>query len=728
MKKAVQKKKGCVPAAVLVMLSALVLLGVRWLLATWPHLSMDEMVYHLTATIDGVDPGLVRSGIMTSILPALAAGMVSLLIFRPIRRRGLLLLCTLVVFVLSLTAAFWQMDRHVQLRSWLRAQFESSDFIAENYADPADVKVEFPRKKRNLVYIFLESMETTFADTENGGAREVSVIPNLTRIAQENEDFSGSDPLLNGGKCFPSTTWTMGAMFAHTAGLPLKVAVEGNSMGEQTHFFPGIMTLGDILQDAGYTQTLLIGSDAKFGGRALYFSEHGAYTLHDYVYAQEKGRISRNYRVFWGHEDEKLFTFAREELLELASGEQPFNLTLLTVDTHFEDGYLCRLCGDSQGDKYANVILCSDCQVAEFVAWIQEQPFYENTTIVLAGDHLTMDSDFCENIPESYDRRVYTAVINAACETEDPALRRAYSTFDLFPTTLASMGVKIKGDRLGLGVNLFSGEKTLIEKYGFDTASAELRKNSPFMREKSQVFVMELKRYNAQNNTMQLYVEGLQLVDDSYVLVEAVQNGEAQILYQVQTNGKLTLTDTVKLPDAMRGDMELSVYCVDKEGNRTKGCGYKGHPLALITDAGEYLNTLAQMKDCSVLMAVKDEAGENLTEAIWKKLQRLGLEKNLAGQYRASYCAVITTDGVEEKLAFEPVKLNGKLPDDVKYRLMSAGHDAGNRVSVKLDGDEYAVDRRGINMVVYDHITQMVIDSLCIDSHDNCDIRRAKQE
>lgn len=55
-------------------------------------------------------------------------------------------------------------------------------------------------------------------------------------------------------------TWTVGAMFAQTSGLPLKIPIEGNSMDTQKEFFPGLTTLGDILDDAGYDQTLLIGS------------------------------------------------------------------------------------------------------------------------------------------------------------------------------------------------------------------------------------------------------------------------------------------------------------------------------------------------------------------------------------------------------------------------------------------------------------------------------------
>ena len=59
---------------------------------------------------------------------------------------------------------------------------------------------------------------------------------------------------------------------------------------------------------------------------------------------------------------------------------------MLTVDTHFEDGYVCDECDDTFGDnQYANVMACSSRRVAEFVKWVQSQDFYENTTIVISG-------------------------------------------------------------------------------------------------------------------------------------------------------------------------------------------------------------------------------------------------------------------------------------------------------------------------------------------------------
>jgi hypothetical protein len=51
---------------------------------------------------------------------------------------------------------------------------------------------------------------------------------------------------------------------------------------------------------------------------------------------------------------------------------------------------------------------------------------------------------------------------------------------DIFPTTLASLGFNIDGERLGLGTNLFSDEQTLAEQHGFDWLDAEVQKTSSY--------------------------------------------------------------------------------------------------------------------------------------------------------------------------------------------------------------------------------------------------------
>jgi len=92
---------------------------------------------------------------------------------------------------------------------------------------------------------------------------------------------------------------------------------------------------------------------------------------------------------------------------------------------------------------------------------------------------LTMDPDFLEGIDENYVRTSYNCIINSPV-TPVRENDREFATFDMFPTTLAALGVTIEGDRLGIGTNLFSDTKTLTEIYGYDKLEEELNKNSDF--------------------------------------------------------------------------------------------------------------------------------------------------------------------------------------------------------------------------------------------------------
>ena len=473
-------------AVLLAVLATIITCSLKWMFDTWSNLTMDELIYHLTSPLEGTNDAMIKEYVVKCIVPAVVILLVLAVILTAFRKKkryyavmaGAIVL-SVSVSALSVHGAWQALD----VGNYVADRGTYSTFIDDNYISPADVEMTFPQEKRNLIYIFLESMETTYADTQSGGAFTENVIPDLTQIAQENEDFSGETDKLNGGYSMPGTTWTIGAMFGQTAGLPLSVSIDGNNMDTQDTFFAGAVTLGDILESQGYSQTLLIGSDAVFGGRELYFTEHGSYEMMDYKYATQNGLIPEDYLVWWGYEDQKLFEFAKQKVTELAAQPEPFNLTMLTVDTHFEDGYMCEGCPKLYGDdQYSNVMRCSSQQVASFIRWIQQQDFYENTTIVLCGDHPTMDSDYCEDVDGDYIRKTYTAYINAAAQKETET-RRDFTTFDQFPTTLAALGVQIEGNRLGLGTNLFSSEPTLTERFGLDTEAAELKKKSQLIEE-----------------------------------------------------------------------------------------------------------------------------------------------------------------------------------------------------------------------------------------------------
>ena len=193
--------------------------------------------------------------------------------------------------------------------------FQNTDsvLIENEYVDPFEVDLEFPETKRNLIYIFLESMEVTYAEPEAGGPIAENVIVELADLANENINFSNDDNL-GGALTFTGTTWTAAAMVSQTSGLVVKVPLSAGSYGGDSPYMPGAQTIGEILEQQGYNQLLLVGSDARFAGRDTYFSEHGNYTIVDTESLKAQGRLPEDYREFWGFEDEKLFAFAKEEI------------------------------------------------------------------------------------------------------------------------------------------------------------------------------------------------------------------------------------------------------------------------------------------------------------------------------------------------------------------------------------------------------------------------------
>ena len=465
----------------------------NWVLDTWGLLSIDEIIFHLKVPLDGTNSDVVLDGINACV--PLAVLVLFLSIFLIIGLRNKHGKCMIALFLVAVIAcgsagrAAYEVYDELDVKEYLVSQKKESHFIEQNYVDPRTTKITFPEQKRNLIYIYLESMESTFASKGDGGGLDFNCILELTTLAEENTNFSDSDKL-GGGYPAYGGTWTMAGIFSQTSGIPIKNSEQTDdvnaTLAEQSSFSSQARNLEDILADEGYNQCFMIGSDATFGGRRAYFESHGKgqTEICDYNTAKENGQIPEDYYVWWGYEDQKLFANAQEKLTELSSKDEPFNFTMLTVDTHFEDGYVCEQCQNEFGDnQYANVMACSSRQVDAFVKWIQQQPFYENTTIVISGDHLTMDSDFCNDVSEDYERSVYNVFINLP-EGLDTSFEKTHSrefaTLDMFPTTLAAMGVTIEGDRLALGVNPFSDEQTLTEQYGRKGLDKELMKKSKF--------------------------------------------------------------------------------------------------------------------------------------------------------------------------------------------------------------------------------------------------------
>lgn len=490
-------------------LSALLFTSACWYLRKWGDMGFDTILFTLRANGLAAESSIFTEFFQRAFLPAVViAVFVELLLFVrfktklqlvfasgrtfrlfpfPVRLSGLVSVALSLILFIRGGILFGVKD-------WVDSMNRETEIYKNEYVEPTAANVVFEGEKRNLIYIYLESMEATLFSQAEGGALEENVIPELYRLAEENVNFSHNEGV--GGACNLSCCgYTIAAMVGSTCGLPFKITYVPLDKNQQPilssadiaasdvyvpiedvvyEFYPGAETLSDILSDNGYYQALMVGSDSHFGGRNEYYTQHHIDKIYDLATAPQDGIIEEGYKVWWGIEDEKLFQYARQELTKIADQEQPFAFTMLTVDTHSWDGYVCRLCGSKYKEQYENVYACSSKQVYRFIQWLKRQDFYENTTIILAGDHLTKDNDYIARaVPQNYTRHIYNCVLNAAKEPVHPK-NRVFTDIDMFPTTLSAMGATVIGGRLGLGTDLFSAKQTLAEKYGIDVFEDEL--------------------------------------------------------------------------------------------------------------------------------------------------------------------------------------------------------------------------------------------------------------
>lgn len=475
--------------SIIMFISVLIVTSVIWGNRTFSVKTLNQIIFHLKVPMEGTDNGIYLDWFIWAV--PISLGIVALVdliifnihklfkgkqIFNPIKKHFVKF--GIVCLVCSLVFTIYNYD----IYGYINNMIQDTDLYEKYYVDPSTTNISFENGKRNIIHLYLESVESTYASKEDGGAEEINYIPELSKLATENINFSNTDSM-GGSHTIDGTQWTIASQVSQNMGIPLNLSIKSKKYDNTTEFLPGGYSLGEVLEVNGYVNEFMCGSDADFGGTSNFYKQHGNYIIRDYNSFKENGDIDKDYFVFWGIEDAKLFEFAKEDITKLSSGDKPFNMEITTIDTHTPDGYLCNLCKKDHKNQYANVIECQSRQVNDFINWCKTQSWYENTTIVITGDHNSMSEKFFEGIDSSYVRTPYNCFINSVVEPTNPN-NRLFSTIDMYPTMLAAMGATIEGDRLGLGTNLFSNKKTLIEEIGFKALNNEVQKTSKFYNNK----------------------------------------------------------------------------------------------------------------------------------------------------------------------------------------------------------------------------------------------------
>ena len=255
-----------------------------WGFKNYPLQFQWNVFFVLAADTSGADSGTGKSILFGFVIPALivfAAFKLFMCVFVKNEKKFMLIhkittLCSFVVSVsiLFVTAKMWI---YFKIARNILGKPSESNFYQENFVSEEDFRIIPAEQKRNLIYIFMESMEPGFTSIENGGLLRENLLPNIKQLAEENINF-GDKNVMRGGINLQGTSWTVAGLFSKTSAVPYFSPFVTKNGKKQC--LPKLKKLGDFLYEQDYNLVFSMGSKKQFEDRDIVL-EQQHFEIHD---------------------------------------------------------------------------------------------------------------------------------------------------------------------------------------------------------------------------------------------------------------------------------------------------------------------------------------------------------------------------------------------------------------------------------------------------------------
>ncbi|MDY3115508.1 MAG: LTA synthase family protein [Sutterella sp.] len=480
----------------------------RFSIKTFGDLPISQLLFHLTAggAGHGINPTirteLIRWGSLFGLVWLILTVLLCLSLSEGFKRRFFALFAPILkpivrvlsdwktVFIIASIAVIapttHYIDKKLHIVDYLTQQ--ESTWFDNHYAALDPHTVTFADwKKRNLIVIFLESMEIGFRDAKYF---EENLTTELVALEKEGAVFRGYQRT-------PGSYFTIDGLSAQLLGVPvIAQGFEVHDDVKYSAFLPRVPSVFNVLKDQGYLTSNFSGITREFTSKGDYFKDHGIIDPHfkeDWLAAGYK--LDDNTKGTWDFNDHFLWERMKDWLENHSQKDQPFAVVFETVDTHQPNGWVPleqRHYGDLR-----DAIKLSSQMTFDFVSWAKKQPWFQDTVIVIVGDHPWQDpptSSFSKLAKQNPVREIYNLFLNSPYLPAGTVItpEGGYTPMDMAPTILASLGIhfqstlpssegqKISNSRMGLGASLLSQEPTLISREGMKPYNEELlQKHSP---------------------------------------------------------------------------------------------------------------------------------------------------------------------------------------------------------------------------------------------------------
>lgn len=318
-------------------------------------------------------------------------------------------------------------------------------------------------KKKNIIIILVESFENTYFDPKNPYHVDSKI------------NFENSISFPNYKQC-SNAGFTLGALTAWHFGIPLNLPLKSANHYIADKFLPNAFSVFEVLKANGYDNYLLLGSDKYYSSQNKLFEQHGNFTIKDKYYWIGKGYSLDKFRGSgWGFNDNFILEKGIEQYNTLLKNKIPFAMIIETIDLHFPKGW-----APAEYNKYHDLrdpIAYCDQQIANFITQFKKIDD-SSTVLMVLGDHRFMGVS--EIINGSVERTIFNAIFNSQKKVSKRKLGEIVTALDVAPTILELCGGNWKTKQFGLGISLFSDEKSLMEKYGERKFNDYIQKKSKY--------------------------------------------------------------------------------------------------------------------------------------------------------------------------------------------------------------------------------------------------------
>ncbi len=327
-----------------------------------------------------------------------------------------------------------------------------ANYVAADYKKP-DEEMFGIAKDKNVILISMESTQD-FVINETVNGQEIT--PFLNDFIKESYYFENFYHQTAQGKTSDSEFLLDTSLFPLSRG-----AVFFTHSNNKYHATP------EILKDQGYFTASLHANNKSFWNRDIMYQAFG----YDRFYSLPDYQVSNKNSVGWGLKDIDFFEQSVHHLKEMPT---PFYAKFITLTNHFpfdlgeEDQFIEPYhSADKTVNNYIQTVRYQDEALKIFIERLKDEGLYEDSIIILYGDHYGISENHNEAMSEFLGKKVTPFVSTQLQKVpliihipgrEGKVISKVSGQIDLKPTILHLLGIETKGS-IEFGSDLFVKDK-----------------------------------------------------------------------------------------------------------------------------------------------------------------------------------------------------------------------------------------------------------------------------